>query len=206
MSAWFGLRKIQVLKQNQKPHKGNKSEIQSTTSLTEESDAAEHPFSPAPKPPSFTTKKNYSYGQQVPFCPPHHWVQLLTSLKCLERDQWPTCQCFKVPVSPHHWALLLASLRVRFLAAKGGKSTKDSVKRMFSCMFSNDLTKLCNWTGLGQKIAFKGLILKNIVHRAIRKNPGTRDATEGSLQKIASKFMKGAADRDGGRRYRQKTV
>ena len=55
-------------------------------------------------------------------------------------------------------------LQVRFLAAKGGKSTKDSVKSMFSCLFSNDLTKLCNWTGLGQKISFKGLILKNIVH------------------------------------------
>ncbi|KAJ7991331.1 hypothetical protein DPEC_G00296210 [Dallia pectoralis] len=49
---------------------------------------------------------------------------------------------------------------IRFLAAKGGKSIKDSVKRMISCLFSNDLTKLCNWTGLGQKIAFKGLMFK----------------------------------------------
>ncbi|KAJ8001130.1 hypothetical protein DPEC_G00188030 [Dallia pectoralis] len=73
---------------------------------------------------------------------------------------------------------------------------------MISCLFSNDLTKLCNWTGLGQKIAFKGLMLKNIVHRAIRKNPGTKETTEGNLQEVVSKYLKGAADREGGRKNR----
>jgi len=55
-------------------------------------------------------------------------------------------------------------LQVRFLAAKGGKTTKDSIRRMLSSLFSNDLSRLCNWTGLGQKISFKQLKLKDIVH------------------------------------------
>ncbi|KAK6292589.1 hypothetical protein J4Q44_G00371730 [Coregonus suidteri] len=67
---------------------------------------------------------------------------------------------------------------VMFLAAKGGKSVKDSVRRMFACLFSNDLSRFCNWTGLGHKISFRQLALKSIVHIAIRKNPSTKEATE----------------------------
>ncbi|XP_065109372.1 uncharacterized protein [Paramisgurnus dabryanus] len=92
---------------------------------------------------------------------------------------------------------------VKFLSVKGGKTLKDCVRRMLACLFSNDLSRQCNWTGQGQKIPFKQLTLKNIVHRAIRKNPSTREATEGTLQEVVSKFFKGAADRDGGRKQRQ---
>lgn len=61
-----------------------------------------------------------------------------------------------------------------------------------------------NWTGAGGKVAFKSLQLKNVLHRAVRRVVHT--ATEEELQKEVAAYLKGAADREGGRKDRRKKV
>ncbi|KAL0961566.1 hypothetical protein UPYG_G00355240 [Umbra pygmaea] len=45
-------------------------------------------------------------------------------------------------------------------------------------------------------------ILRTILQRAIRKNAATRDATDEAVQNQVTRYLKGAADRAGGRRRR----
>ncbi|KAJ8007677.1 hypothetical protein DPEC_G00096640 [Dallia pectoralis] len=91
---------------------------------------------------------------------------------------------------------------VTYLASRGGKNLKDSVKRIFQSLFTNHLSIQMNWTGSGQKVSFNNLHLKRVIHRAVRKNPATKQATEEALQSEVSRFLKGASDREGGRRQR----
>ncbi|KAJ8014644.1 hypothetical protein DPEC_G00017770 [Dallia pectoralis] len=63
-----------------------------------------------------------------------------------------------------------------------------------------------NWTESGQKVSFNNLHLKRVIHRAVRKNPATKEATEEALQRDVSRFLKGASDRERGRRQRQREV
>ncbi|CAL8241738.1 unnamed protein product [Gadus morhua 'NCC'] len=93
---------------------------------------------------------------------------------------------------------------VNILAILGGKTTKDAVKRMLGRAFRRSLALQINWTGAAGKIAFKSLNLKSVLHRAVRRVVTT--ATEEELQKEVSLYLKGAADREGGRKDRQKRV
>ncbi|KAL2087307.1 hypothetical protein ACEWY4_018366 [Coilia grayii] len=93
---------------------------------------------------------------------------------------------------------------VNILAVVGGKTTKDAVKRMLGRSLKKSLALKINWTGAGGKVAFKSLQLKNVLHRAVRRVVHT--ATEEELQKEVATYLKGAADREGGRKDRQKKV
>ncbi|XP_060760207.1 zinc finger homeobox protein 3-like [Neoarius graeffei] len=93
---------------------------------------------------------------------------------------------------------------VNILAVLGGKTTKDAVKRMLGRILRKSLALQINWTGAGGKVAFKSLHLKNVLHRAVRRVVHT--ATEEDLQKEVAKYLKGAVDREGGRKDRQKKV
>ncbi|KAJ7983686.1 hypothetical protein DPEC_G00374030 [Dallia pectoralis] len=55
---------------------------------------------------------------------------------------------------------------VTYLASRGGKNLKDSVKRIFQSLFTNHLSIQMNWTGSGQKVSFNNLHLKRVIHRA----------------------------------------
>ncbi|XP_034143992.1 uncharacterized protein LOC114839945 isoform X2 [Esox lucius] len=100
--------------------------------------------------------------------------------------------------------LELTEKLVAYLASRGGRNLKDSVKRIFQSLFTNNLAMGMNWTGSGQKVSFNSLHLKRVIHRAVRKNPATGETTEEALQKEVSRFLKGASDREGGRRQRQR--
>ncbi|KAL1023530.1 hypothetical protein UPYG_G00042030 [Umbra pygmaea] len=56
--------------------------------------------------------------------------------------------------------------------------------------------------GSGNKTIFRDLFLRTILQRAIRKNAATRDATDEAVQNQVTRYLKGAADRAGGRRRR----
>uniref|UniRef100_A0AAY5KJW0 DUF4806 domain-containing protein n=1 Tax=Esox lucius TaxID=8010 RepID=A0AAY5KJW0_ESOLU len=93
--------------------------------------------------------------------------------------------------------LELTEKLVAYLASRGGRNLKDSVKRIFQSLFTNNLAMGMNWTGSGQKVSFNSLHLKRVIHRAVRKNPATGETTEEALQKEVSRFLKGASDREG---------
>lgn len=114
--------------------------------------------------------------------------------------------------------------RLRFLAIKCGKDLKTTVWRMLQSIFSNRLSISTTWTGVGAKACFKDLFLKPIVQSkldillsrcvfkwndrsvfstgAIRKNPATQDATDEAVQVNVMRYLKGASDREGGKRRR----
>ncbi|KAA0716440.1 hypothetical protein E1301_Tti009387 [Triplophysa tibetana] len=91
---------------------------------------------------------------------------------------------------------------LRFLAIKCGKDLKTTVWRMLQSIFSNQLSIKTTWTGVGYKQCFRDLFLKTIVQRAIRKNPATQDATDEAVQVNVMRYLKGASDREGGKRRR----
>ncbi|KAK7140711.1 hypothetical protein R3I94_013099 [Phoxinus phoxinus] len=73
---------------------------------------------------------------------------------------------------------------------------------MLQSIFSNPLSINTTWTGVGDKACFRDLFLKTIVQRAIRKNPATQDATDEAVQVNVTRYLKGASDREGGKRRR----
>ncbi|XP_052455266.1 uncharacterized protein LOC128015461 isoform X6 [Carassius gibelio] len=91
---------------------------------------------------------------------------------------------------------------LRFLAIKCGRDLKTTVWRMLQSIFSNHLSINTTWTGVGDKACFRDMFLKNIVQRAIRKNPATQDATDEAIQVNVTRYLKGASDREGGKRRR----
>ncbi|XP_065150542.1 uncharacterized protein [Paramisgurnus dabryanus] len=91
---------------------------------------------------------------------------------------------------------------LRFLAIKCGRDLKTTVWRMLQSIFSNHLSNNTTWTGVGNKACFRDLFLKTIVQRAIRKNPATQDATDEAVQVNVMRYLKGASDREGGKRRR----
>ncbi|XP_026095617.1 uncharacterized protein LOC113067422 isoform X3 [Carassius auratus] len=91
---------------------------------------------------------------------------------------------------------------LRFLAIKCGRDLKTTVWRMLQSIFSNHLSINTTWTGVGDKACFRDMFLKTIVQRAIRKNPATQDATDEAIQVNVTRYLKGASDREGGKRRR----
>ncbi|KAG1952327.1 hypothetical protein F2P79_010248 [Pimephales promelas] len=91
---------------------------------------------------------------------------------------------------------------LRFLAIKCGRDLKTTVWRMLQSIFSNHLAINTTWTGVGDKACFRDTFLKTIVQRAIRKNPATQDATDEAFQVNVTRYLKGASDREGGKRRR----
>ncbi|XP_026076323.1 uncharacterized protein LOC113054759 [Carassius auratus] len=74
--------------------------------------------------------------------------------------------------------------------------------QMLQSIFSNHLSINTTWTGVGDKACFRDMFLKTIVQRAIRKNPATQDATDEAIQVNVTRYLKGASDREGGKRRR----
>ncbi|KAJ8380481.1 hypothetical protein SKAU_G00012590 [Synaphobranchus kaupii] len=91
---------------------------------------------------------------------------------------------------------------VSSLASKGGRSVRNAVRAMVPCLISNVVARGLNWTGAGEKLAFRDLVLRKILHRGIRRNLATKDATDEEIQREVSVFLRGASDREGGRRAR----
>lgn len=91
---------------------------------------------------------------------------------------------------------------IRRTSVLGGASLKECVKRVLMDLVSTTAARTLNWTGASGKVAFSSLVLKDIVERCVQKNPRTASATSSEIQVAVVRFLKGACDRDGGRKSR----
>ncbi|XP_071854684.1 uncharacterized protein [Apostichopus japonicus] len=89
------------------------------------------------------------------------------------------------------------------LSSVGGQILPVAVRRMLQELIQNSVAKCINWTGQGEKLAFKDLFLRKVLEKAIRKNQQTSNSTAVDIQREVVKFFKGASDREGGRKARQ---
>ncbi|KAM9571452.1 uncharacterized protein ACWYII_048292 [Salvelinus alpinus] len=74
----------------------------------------------------------------------------------------------------------------------GAKDLKSTVWQMLPCILSNSLAIIAACAG--DEACFRNLFLMTILHRAIRKNPATRDATDEGVQIQISRYLKGDSD------------
>ncbi|MGH0163800.1 UNVERIFIED_CONTAM: hypothetical protein FKN15_050554 [Acipenser sinensis] len=95
---------------------------------------------------------------------------------------------------------------VGMLSIIGGGNLKATTCRLMSTTISNDLAVQFNWVGRGVKRAFKDLLLKNIIFRAVRANVFTKSATEEECSALAMNWPRYAKDRSGGRRQRSEAA
>ncbi|XP_071854220.1 uncharacterized protein [Apostichopus japonicus] len=89
------------------------------------------------------------------------------------------------------------------LSSVGGQILSVAVRRMLQELILNSVAISINWTGQGEKLAFKDLFLRKVLEKAIRKNQQTSNSTAVDIQREVVKFFKGASDREGGRKARQ---
>ncbi|XP_038063048.1 uncharacterized protein LOC119733746 [Patiria miniata] len=93
-------------------------------------------------------------------------------------------------------------LLVTYLSNIGGENLGSTVRRILACVLTNDLAKQYNWIGKGTKEAFCKLRMVNVIHRAVRRNPTVRSATNAEIDSIIKDWLRYAKDRDGGRARR----
>ncbi|KAK7138671.1 hypothetical protein R3I93_015939 [Phoxinus phoxinus] len=93
---------------------------------------------------------------------------------------------------------------INTLALRGGTTVKESVWRILSFLLSNDMARQINWRGINGKAAFKDTSLKPVINAAVRRNRLTATATDQEIEHWTKRWLQLAADRDGGRRARQK--
>ncbi|XP_060755166.1 uncharacterized protein LOC132866422 [Neoarius graeffei] len=91
------------------------------------------------------------------------------------------------------------------LGTVGGMSLKDTIWRILKRTIDTSLAKRTNWSGANQKVAFKGLLLKNGIVDAVRSNTLTQAATDKEMEILIIRWLQLAADRDGGRSQRARS-
>ncbi|KAA0722911.1 hypothetical protein E1301_Tti013662 [Triplophysa tibetana] len=91
---------------------------------------------------------------------------------------------------------------LRFLAIKCGRDLKTTVWRILQSIFSKTCFIPYTSPGCINGKMIRDLFLKTIVHRAIRKNRATQDATDEAVQVNVMRYLKGASDRECGKRRR----
>ncbi|XP_047130484.2 uncharacterized protein LOC100198834 isoform X2 [Hydra vulgaris] len=99
---------------------------------------------------------------------------------------------------------LLFNKLVHGVASKGGQDLKEAVRRIVSSLMENDVVKQMNWSGLGENLKkpFRDLKCRQVLERALRRNPPTKGASESDVQKAVVHYLAGASDRNGGRKQR----
>ncbi|XDV18306.1 hypothetical protein PO909_003391 [Leuciscus waleckii] len=93
---------------------------------------------------------------------------------------------------------------INTLALRGGTTVKESVWRILNFLLSNDMARQMNWRGINGKAAFKDTSLKTVINAAVRRNRLTSTATDQEVENWIKRWLQLSADRDGGRRARQK--
>ncbi|XP_071835294.1 uncharacterized protein [Apostichopus japonicus] len=88
------------------------------------------------------------------------------------------------------------------LSILGGNTLKECVKRILGDVLSNAVATKLNCTGTTGKTAFAKLHMRNIIEKAVRRNQATAQSTTSDIQAAVVRFLKGASDREGGRKSR----
>ncbi|KAL8621344.1 hypothetical protein ACOMHN_053365 [Nucella lapillus] len=100
---------------------------------------------------------------------------------------------------PH--CIILHDLRVI-----GGATVKDATVNMLRHLFGPTAAEKYCWNGSAEgRKSFSTLRLEEILFKAVRRNPSTREATNPDIKKVAQEWFRTAVDRNGGRQRRQKT-
>ncbi|CAG7667465.1 unnamed protein product, partial [Allacma fusca] len=84
----------------------------------------------------------------------------------------------------------------------GGISAHDHVRRILVRLFTHEYSLRFNFTGKGNKKAYKNLAIYPVVNSAVLES---HRVTELVLEQVAGNFFRNAKDRNGGRAKRQKS-
>ncbi|XP_067668228.1 uncharacterized protein [Haliotis asinina] len=90
------------------------------------------------------------------------------------------------------------------LGVIGGSCLKHTVYNILEAAFTTPLARSVNWIGSGTKAAFKGMKMKDAIVEATRKSPVTQKASNIEIESFIKLWFRNAADRDGGRKEREK--
>ncbi|KAF5288494.1 hypothetical protein FQA39_LY15423 [Lamprigera yunnana] len=85
--------------------------------------------------------------------------------------------------------------KCQFLQTLDGKDIQDTIRRVLSCIMSNNLTMLYNWSGRNDKTLFSALknILKLLIV-AVRKNPFSKKAMQQEIESVVKVWLRNASD------------
>ncbi|KAJ8039658.1 hypothetical protein HOLleu_13730 [Holothuria leucospilota] len=91
---------------------------------------------------------------------------------------------------------------VKKMSMIGGSTLDSTVRRILTFLIGSSLATKFNWLGRGHadKKAFSNLLLKDLIFRAISRNPLTKTATLSQVEAIIKMWLKHAADRNGSRK------
>lgn len=91
---------------------------------------------------------------------------------------------------------------VQNLAAIGGKSVRDLVKRIMNHILTDAVCINFSWKGRGGKRAFSVLKLSNVVIKSVKANPGTAETALGDIENRVKEWLRFAKEICGGRKER----
>ncbi|KAL5015191.1 hypothetical protein ScPMuIL_009461 [Solemya velum] len=100
----------------------------------------------------------------------------------------------------------VAGAMVNHLSTFGGRTLKESISRLLRELITNHLADLYNWSGAKGKLPLGNTKMVSIVFKCVQKNPITRGCTKQEMERCVKDWLRGARDRDGGRKRRSVEV
>ncbi|KAK7142878.1 hypothetical protein R3I94_012279 [Phoxinus phoxinus] len=88
------------------------------------------------------------------------------------------------------------------LSLSGGKSLKETVWRVCTKMFDQNLSTQLNWCGRGQKTGLKSRPIHQVLLSAVLRNPAQQNYTEADIEITVRNWLRLSRDRNGGRQRR----
>ncbi|CAL8129440.1 unnamed protein product [Orchesella dallaii] len=91
------------------------------------------------------------------------------------------------------------------LSVIGGQSIPSITTKLLSTLMTNELASFLSLTGKGKKTqaGIQGTPLISLIYGTVRLTKGGETATNTEVDKAIQKWLKGASDRDGGRKRRK---
>ncbi|KAJ8014661.1 hypothetical protein DPEC_G00017960 [Dallia pectoralis] len=88
------------------------------------------------------------------------------------------------------------------LSLSGGKNLKETVWRVCTKIFDQNLSTQLNWCGRGQKTGLKSRPIHQVLLSAVLRNPAQQNSTEADVEMTVRNWLRLSRDRNGGRQRR----
>ncbi|KAJ8014496.1 hypothetical protein DPEC_G00040830 [Dallia pectoralis] len=88
------------------------------------------------------------------------------------------------------------------LSLSGGKNLKETVWRVCTKIFDQNLSTQLNWCGRGQKTGLKSRPIHQVLLSALLRNPAQQNSTEADVEMTVRNWLRLSRDRNGGRQRR----
>ncbi|KAJ7986769.1 hypothetical protein DPEC_G00331820 [Dallia pectoralis] len=88
------------------------------------------------------------------------------------------------------------------LSLSGGKNLKETVWRVCTKIFDQNLSTQLNWCGRGQKTGLKSRPIHQVLLSAVLRNPAQPNSTEADVEMTVRNWLRLSRDRNGGRQRR----